>query len=240
MKTGAVAFLDLLGFKEIWRYKEEKEILKLVKDAVEVIERKYEVPSPDKGWPVAPPPKLTILSDPIVITMDSDDPRCILLMANILYHVMKHFHDKEVFIRGAIGWGEYAIDCNTFLGPAISDVAAWYEQADWIGIISTPKTNYILEPFSSFKAKSNGYNFNMFLKYDVPGKNGDSYHLFAYNWPCYLQSSFSEMPSDGKSKARAHMEWLFSQQNAFDASVLKKYENTLKFVDYTVNFMRPI
>ncbi|OGA49504.1 MAG: hypothetical protein A3F74_19535 [Betaproteobacteria bacterium RIFCSPLOWO2_12_FULL_62_58] len=240
MKSGAVAFLDILGFKGIWRVKPEEEVLNLVMGVAEVVTRGYKHPPPEKRWPECSLPQVTTLSDTIVITMDSLDRSCVLLLANTLYGVMMHFQKHELFVRGAIGWGNYAQMGNTFLGPAIDDVAAWHEQANWIGVVSTPTTNYIIDRFSPFAMDINGFSVDQFVKYDVPGNGGATYRLNSFNWPGYLQASYKEMPVQGKSTARAAMEALFMNQHALDASVLKKYENTLRFVDYAVGFMRPV
>ena len=240
MKTGAVAFFDVLGFKGIWRNKSEEEVLNLMRGVAEVVTAEYKHPPPAKGWPECSPPQVTTLSDTVVITMDSPDPHCVLLLAVALYSVMLHFQRHGLFVRGAIGWGEYSQMGSTFLGPAIDDVATWHETADWIGIVSTPTTNYILDRFSPpLVIDINGFGVVQFLKYDVPGKDGATHRLNCFNWPGYLQASYNELPIPGKSKARGAMETLFSKQHPFDASVLKKYENTLRFVDFAVGFLRP-
>lgn len=240
MKTGAVAFLDILGFKGIWQKRRPEEILKLLHGVSDVVIKSYRHPPPESHWPASSPPVVTTLSDTVVIAIDSENEACILLLANVLYTVIQHFYKEQLFVRGALAWGKYLQEQTTFIGPAIDDVAAWYEQADWIGVIATPKASYALDWIAATGVGVNNFTVEQFVKYDVPGKDRASYRLNAFNWPGYLQASFGEMPGVGKTKARSTMEGLFSKQDAFDASVLRKYENTLKFVDHALAFMRPI
>ena len=103
MKKGAVAFLDILGFKGIWRNRQEADVLKLMADVAEVVAREYTQPPPERRWPVSSPPQVTTLSDTVVITMDSDQPHCVLLLAVVLNQVMTYFQRHRLYVRGALG-----------------------------------------------------------------------------------------------------------------------------------------
>ena len=239
---GAVAFIDILGFKGIWQRRNPKEVLYILNKVSETIINSYE--HPPQNWPETSPPQVVILSDTIVITIDtkettpeSEKPSCLLILGNIINGVIRHLYKGNFFIRGAVGYGEYIQSKNTFIGPLIDDVASWYEVADLIGIISTPKTNYIIDQLSNMNTKFEYNNFKvpLFIKYDVPYKSDNVYPLNCLNWPGYLQAAYNESPNNSsKSKTHILMEQLFTKQAEFDSSVLKKYENTLKFVDHAV------
>ncbi|MEA1995739.1 MAG: hypothetical protein U9N18_06330 [Campylobacterota bacterium] len=234
MKKGAVAFIDILGFKGMWQRK-DIDVMNILNGIPELIKKRYRYPPPEKKWPSSSEPQVTILSDTIVITIDSEQPHCLFLLGNIINEMTLYFHEHKMFFRGAIGYGEYIQSGNTFVGPAIDDVASWYEVADWIGIVLTPKSNYIIDRFSPFKIKVNNYDVQTFIKYDVSDKYNNTYHINCLNWPGYLQAAYEELPNNGsKSKTHKLMVGLFTEQGEFDALVLKKYENTLKFVDYAV------
>jgi len=47
--------------------------------------------------------------------------------------------ESDLLLRGAISVGDFVRDETTVLGPALADAASWYEQADWIGIVATPR-----------------------------------------------------------------------------------------------------
>lgn len=41
-------------------------------------------------------------------------------------------------VRGATCYGPLSTNGNIMVGPAIDEVASWYESADWIGVFQTP------------------------------------------------------------------------------------------------------
>lgn len=240
MKKGAVAFIDILGFKGIWQTRSESEILGLLTQVPVVIAKAHAGVRAGEGWAKIPPPDVVVLSDTIVVTLDSEEPQSLFILGNSVYMAMHHLFSGGLFVRGALGFGEYARSESTFLGPAIDDVASWYEVADWIGVITTPTTSFLIDRFSSpLEMGVNGFMVPQFIKWDVPGKGAGPFRLNAFNWPGYLQANFSELAGDGKSKARVFMESLFAKQAPFGASVLAKYENTLNFVDVASRSIRP-
>ena len=149
MDKAAVAFVDILGFKGIWQRLDSNRVLDILKGVKERIKTNYKHPALDRGWPDSSNPEVTVLSDTIVIVIKSDEPHCVLLMANIINDISLYFYDFRLFFRGAISYGEYEQEDSTFIGPAIDDVAGWYEAADWIGVILTPTTNYIYDRFNN-------------------------------------------------------------------------------------------
>lgn len=238
MDKAAVAFVDILGFKGIWQRRDSNQVLDILKGVKKRITTNYKHPAIDQVWPVSSEPEVTVLSDTIVIAIKSDEPHCVLLMANIINNISLYFYEFGLFFRGAISYGEYEQEDSTFIGPAIDDVAGWYEVADWIGTILTPTTNYIYDRFKNVTVGVNKIPVTPYIKYTVPGKGGRSFKLNCLNWPAYLQASYKRITkSNEKSDARALFEKMFSEQAAFDASVLLKYENTLDFIDYSVSQM---
>jgi hypothetical protein len=148
---------------------------------------------------------------------------------------MRHFFAYGLFLRGTVGYGQFEQSKNTFLGPAIDDVAEWYEKADWIGVAATPRTSYWIDRFGVWDLSYEGFHVQQFVRYPVPGKGGLTFALQCYNWPSILQASFNQLPMDAKtSEAKAMMEKLFSEQAPFGDSVLRKYENTIRFVEFGV------
>lgn len=236
MKKGSVAFIDILGFSGIWQRRNAEDVLNILNSVPKLIQDTYKKPPPEKNWPKSSNPECTILSDTIVVTIESEQPHCLFLLGNIICELILYFNEQKIFLRGAVAYGDYTHSGNTFVGPMIDDVASWYEVGDWVGIISTPKTNYLIDRLQPFKVDYNNFAVQSFIKYDVPDKNGDKHTLNCLNWPGYLQAAFKELPNnDVKSKVRILMEKMFTEQSEFNAAVLKKYEHTLKFVDYAVS-----
>ena len=75
----------------------------------------------------------------------------------------------------------------TIVGPVVSDARAWYEEADWAGIIVTPSCQFLLESHmahASVNSTTRHINFEEWLvKYDVPLKNKGKRALWAVAWP---------------------------------------------------------
>lgn len=234
MKTGVVAFLDILGFKGIWVNRAPDKVLEIVSGVEQQVLGGYK----RFGFPASMTPTVTMLSDTIVIAMESEHSVGVLGLAQAVHEVMAYFFAERLFVRGAIGWGQFISKRNTFIGPVIDDVAAWYEKADWIGVITTPRTNYCVDGYKEHRVRDRGYSIDHFVKYPVPGKNDTTFILNALNWPGLLQLQCLTLSAE-KSKsltARGYMEKMFSEQiDPFDAAVLTKYENTLKFVDEAVS-----
>lgn len=238
MKQGVVVFLDILGFKGIWQRRNSDEILTLLNSVPDFVLKTYQHPPPEKNWPESSPPQVTILSDTIVITIHSESPHCLLIAANITNNIILEFFRHKILLRGAIGYGKYSQSGNSFIGPAIDDVANWHEKADLIGVICTPKTNYIIDLFTMPCFEYNHFNVNLFIKYDAPCKGNLVYKINCLNWPGFMQAAYKEMPSKNeKSSVRKALEGIFSEQDEFDSSVFVKYENTLAFIDKAVSYI---
>jgi hypothetical protein len=231
MKTGAIAFLDILGFKGIWQHRPEQEILDMLLAVPELVKQTYKAPPPDKGWPAVGEPGVTILSDTVIITFESEHPQTLLLMCTIISAILHHFLKHNIFARGAIGWGRYTQNGPVFLGPAVDDVAMWYEAANWIGVITTPRTNYMIDRLGNRQFEANGKKVDPFIKYDVPLKSGKPILLNVFNWPGLMQTAYV---GEGAGNFRQTMTGVFSVQDSIDASVHEKYEQTLKFIDHAL------
>jgi len=225
MKKGAVAFLDILGFKGIWATKPEQEILSMLLEIPKVATASYN--KPDSKWPESQLPEVTILSDTIIVTIESESPLSLLLLCSIVFDIYIHLLRQRMFARGAITWGEFTQSGPVFLGPAIDDAAAWHEQADWIGVIATPKSSYFIDRMGNRHFKNGDHRIDPFIKYPVPLKDGKTINLNALTWPAFLQAGYKDNSDLGIEKT---LTGCFSEQSPFGRDVHLKYENTLSFV----------
>jgi hypothetical protein len=236
MENAAISFLDILGFKGIWQSRKSDDVLKLLDNVENEAISLYRHPPPKSKWPKSEPPKVTILSDTIVIVIKSEEPHCLLLLANLVYGLFAHFFESNLFLRGAVTWGKYSQSKSgsSFIGPAIDDVASWYEESNWIGAVLTPKTNYLMDLFPNFTMGVNGYQVTPYIKYNVPSSSGNANHLYSVNWPAYLEASYKNLPTNKNDiKTKKFMYNLFSKQSDINKYVLEKYENTIQFIEYS-------
>ena len=109
MNNGAIAFLDILGFKGLWKRIEPKMIINLINGAIDEVKDSYKEPSPKQGWVNLRGPHISVLSDTLVIALEYENQACLVPLANVVYRVMYNFFKNDIFIRGAISFGPQCI-----------------------------------------------------------------------------------------------------------------------------------
>jgi hypothetical protein len=148
-------------------------------------------------------------------------------------HMLRGFQTlsitRGILFRGAFAVGEvYRADLvkNTIMGPAVSDAAAWYASADWIGLSATPHATMFFDgliPQLTTDLK------HLLVPHEVPLKNGERPRLRAVNWPkgFYVEGLSPEgVRVSGKTQIRT----LLSQHRIPRGSEAK-YANTVAFFD---------
>jgi hypothetical protein len=228
-KTGIVILLDALGASE---YSEEKirkflaartEINGIVADFAKRFPR--EVLFSD--------PAIYTFGDTIIVTVqlrgrkdhDKQIVRAIMIMRRYLFHSI----EQGILFRGAFSVGQYIEDgkTNTVMGEALTDAAQWYEQAEWMGIASTPRTNSALEYYlnADYLALS-----SYITPYPVPIKDGSTLDLYAISWP----GAFHEKTLLKKSKKESPRKWFLEilKDLPFPRQATQKYKNTKDYFSY--------
>ena len=116
------------------------------------------------------------------------------------------------------------------MGPAVSDAAAWYELADWVGINTTPHATLFIN--SLLEQTSTDDINHVLVEYDVPLKNGRRMTLKAENWPkgFFLPG----LRPEGRGKPRAAFLTLLGEHRIPIGSEAK-YFNTVEFFDHIVS-----
>lgn len=95
-------------------------------------------------------------------------------------YIIKYGIESGVLFRGAMSIGKYLESDTTIIGPAITDAAAWHEQADWFGCIATPNCSMVI----NIECKEN--NYPNIIKYNVPLKSGKKIDLWCVSWPSHV------------------------------------------------------
>lgn len=235
MEQGAIAFLDILGFKGIWQSREPDQVISILDNVVPRVTQKYQDNLQGQEIPFKmASPAVTILSDTVVLVIESDNPLCLAILSSVILDLFDYFAEHGLFFRGAISYGAYVKKGSTFIGPAIDDVATWYQVANWIGVIATPKTSYRIDRFSALTLRFRQIDKAVpcFIKYQVPAKINPPYlYLNSLNWPGYLETRLAGVPN-GICGTLKNMQGLFADQAPFNADVFQKYENTLQYVEF--------
>ncbi|MGB2713517.1 MAG: hypothetical protein WBC51_05015 [Vicinamibacterales bacterium] len=171
-----------------------------------------------------------IFSDTVVLTyvrrepLNTDD---INGFCGLLRTVEAYFLRQRIFFRGALAIGElYRADeqTNTVMGPAISDAAAWYTRADWIGIHTTPQATVFVRSLLCEKPEALDH---VLLDYNVPLKDKSRMHLKAVNWPKTLYLTHQK----DAVRARATLLGVLGTQPV-PAGAESKYFHAIEFFDH--------
>lgn len=172
-KTGAVTFLDVLGWKGIWQRKD---------DPIQALDRlrerlKKNADTYGRGRNIEQTNVLSI-SDTIVLLTEVSEigspTEALDLHGQLCAETLLYSLEQEIPLRGATGYGEFSVSTenNIFVGKAIDETASWYEQADWIGVFMTPSAFY---SYDSDKAK-------WWTEYKPPLKKELTFNTFATIW----------------------------------------------------------
>lgn len=204
-------------------------------------------------------PKTLIFGDTILCVWDSIflNFDMAFTFLNAVYfgaNAIKKGIEKGILLRGAITTGEfcYSLDDNnnfsSFIGPAISDVASWYEEIEWFGIIATPhchlnipcwlkKLEETSELHSDFISGLEEYAdvsedkevnivHNLLVKYKVISKT-DTQELFTVKWPLLV---YKEHRTDSTN-------WLNFQlaKLQIPKGTEKKYWNSIEYYNFIIS-----
>jgi hypothetical protein len=173
----------------------------------------------------------------IILRTGADEPR--LNQISAFFTIMRKFLvdslAHRILFRGSIAIGTfYANDeTNTVMGQAVTDAAAWYDKADWIGVHATPRATLVIQRWLEH---NEGTKRNVMLDYDVPLKRGSIVRTKAVNWPkVFFIPSIS--PCDGGMEPKEKLlEFLTQHQVPWGAE--GKFYNTIAFFDHAVKHIK--
>lgn len=137
--------------------------------------------------------------------------------------------------RGSIAVGDFYEDSetNTILGKAVTDAAAWYDKADWIGILATPRTTIHIDQLMENQDKKWGH---LLTRYDIPLTDKSTRSLWAINWPkvFWVNSLTPCEPDQTQRECFLNMLGKFTiPRNTED-----KHFNTIAFFDHVVKSLK--
>lgn len=186
---------------------------------------------------------LTGITERMITTFTFNDTVIIILrtgrsepkindILNFFYIIRKFLVDSlehRILFRGSIAVGSFYVNqqANTVMGEAVSDAAAWYDKAEWIGVHTTPKTTMIIQRLLESSLISKSY---LIVNYDVPIKGGIKVKAKAVNWPkVFFIDSITPCSSEEKPREKL-LEFLTLHQ--VPKGTEQKYFNTIEFFDF--------
>lgn len=146
-------------------------------------------------------------------------------------HLLRIAETKSIVhgfpFRGAFAIGDFFVgDERTILGPAISDAAAWFEAADWIGINATPHATIFVD---ALLERSVGAKLDpVLVNHSVPLKNNKTRQLKAINWPKGF--AIAGLRPDGEGSTRGLVLSAFAKRSV-PKGTESKYTNAIEFFD---------
>ena len=242
-KYGIVILLDALGASD-YSESQIKQFLsarhEINKSVKYISSKEFTKPFGDIGK--FHEPEIFTFGDTVIITIQLNSKKYryehIFLFSILIRRYIFHSMEAGILFRGSFSIGDYIADSksNTVMGEAVSDAAAWYEQSEWMGVSSTPKTNSVLEYLISdssgddtLKNLQSG-NFRYIHPYDVPLKNEKSLKLYTVNWPSAFHDE--ELLEHTNAKNAEHYFLEILQNFTVPKGTELKYLNIKKYFNY--------
>lgn len=147
-ELGAVAFLDVLGWKGIWQENRmaidslHSLIIETRKKATIISLEYAEKHSELRGKTIT---SVLSISDTIAIFTSAPPIVAVEIQARICSWLLEYGISQRIPLRGAISYGEYSIKDNIMLGYAVDEAASWHETTDWIGVVITPSAKFHID-----------------------------------------------------------------------------------------------
>lgn len=225
MEYGAVALIDALGFKGLWRTWGAARVIEKMNAMVSTAHENPWVVNAGNPNHVLKSIKLTFLSDTIAVAVSmknrtpSDDQHGVVILSHFL-QTLQHVafvKDPPLLYRGCIAVGDHLFDGNFIVGPAVDEAAEGFEKADGAFVWMMPSALAAHGPENHSQPYA--------MAYDVPMKCGTTFRTVA------LFPVFHTMGLPGLSRLRGKRASLRPRYDASFGSQVVKRENSLRFFD---------
>jgi len=218
MQEAAITFIDILGWKGIWQ--REPNPIEKVKSVLTEALKLVEVFKENDGnlyFTVANSifkdlkTEVLSISDTIVFITYGECNAALEFQSGLAINTITSFLKINLAVRGAICYGKLQREDNVFMGPAVDEIAAWYESADWIGVFLTPSALYRLQ----YNKITYALNF---IKYPVPLKSKGKFKTYCVNWIIAIED-------------RNLVQSIFLNMGPITPELAEKFNNTLDYFD---------
>ncbi|MBD7985177.1 hypothetical protein H9649_11305 [Sporosarcina sp. Sa2YVA2] len=145
-QRGAVTFLDVLGWKGIWKENPNaiNSLLRLIIDAEDKAKEftlnATELNPAFRGMNT----EVISISDTIAIFTPGDPNIALKIHGQLCKYLIPESIRRSIPLRGATAFGNYSKQENIMIGPAIDESASWHESTNWIGVILSPSAIFEL------------------------------------------------------------------------------------------------
>ncbi len=177
LNQGLIAILDALGAatyndREINRFLESRELV------LGLLHRKADVKEVRGDLDASRITTFTFNDTVLIVYRTTNSPalRDVEHFCLLLRKFQVDSLAQGILFRGAISIGHFYVDddSNTVMGPAVTDAAAWYDAADWVGIHATPHATLVIE---SIVPRGTDKLDHLLVEYSVPLKEQPFGHI---------------------------------------------------------------
>ena len=240
MEDGIITLLDILGWKGAWQKQDAQNPMASLQSLLEIGRqiceaatrlaiRQDTLPECGKFEVISISDTIAIVSQP-AITVEQIRGQLedhVLISKMLIKYSILH----SIPLRGAISAGKFSKNGNTFIGPAVDEVAAWHEVGEWIGVMATP--SILLRADEIAKDESSR---ELMVPFKVPTKGG-LFETVCVDWPrTWLTtqkeaSSFAKIFEQLETSPRSEADLLgyFLKMGPLTPDIYPKYSNTLSF-----------
>jgi hypothetical protein len=181
-KQGIIALLDALG-AATYNDKEINQFLNSRERVLELLARKADVKKVRGDMKIEFVTTFTFNDTVLIVYCTPGKPTLndVLHFCLLLRKFMVDSLVQGILFRGSVSIGKFYVDdqSNTVMGSAVTDAAAWYDSADWVGINATPHATMVVNALLH-EGKDLDH---VLVDYPVPLKGCSSLDLKAVNWP---------------------------------------------------------
>lgn len=173
---GIAVFLDVLGAR-VHGKEEATRLLQRIKGLLSTARDKHVpdledyVSSCGLVEPEMCKPRMRLVGDAILLTwVVRGRPGALLPCAVVVQNIFVDALEFHIPLRGAIGVGDIIDEDDIVLGSAVTDAAEWFERADIIGVIATPRCGTFLEWIAELTQQDRDTLDRYFIPHEVPLK----------------------------------------------------------------------
>jgi hypothetical protein len=217
-----VAFVDIMGFKELVLRNSHQEVYKMLinlYEGITAVDNALNAPFNEKKKRVLSDPatRITMYSDSIIIYSKDAKSKSVKDFIILVNWLIRNMYDRQMPFRGAVSFGTMTLDLtkSIFLGQPLIDAFLLSEELNFYGVVVHGSAEYE-KSFLRFKSR--------LYKYDCPFKNGIASH-FTIPPVLYEDSEYGENDNIYLPKIITGLGFRSS------GSIRKYIDNTLKYIN---------
>lgn len=230
---GIICIVDALATKGIWSQRGPINYINVLDKLENDLSEKF-----TKYIPEEYPLSIQSFSDTFFITMqfkdqssNTDNSVFVKIFSFIIADFFLNALAEGVFFRGAISHGLFCSKGKRIIGPAVDDVAMYFEKPEFIGVVYTPSTGFAYHSTKMFTED----NYDYCINYETPLKFNSNIvieNLVVIDWPKLAHERSLNVP-DNKLTAFDFILRRFADYPIPNDTYIK-YKNTIDFFNYSM------